>query len=112
MTSNTMNVQKLQSSLDNIIAQVKLEKAPSQAKDNRIKSLEDLVIEIVCNPNDVKVKEKLIKKKNEYIASLKKQLKLTHLEHPNQGGPRELNLARRNDGSHSSIKCPNERNEE
>ena len=45
MTNKAMSVQKLQNSLDNITTQFKLEKASSQAKDNRIKSLEDLVIE-------------------------------------------------------------------
>ena len=72
MSNKAITVQKLQSSLDNITAQFKLEKASSRAKDNRIKSLEDLVIEIGYNPNDIKVVEKLIKKKNEDIAALKK----------------------------------------
>jgi len=49
-----------------------LEKAPSKPKDNRIKSLEDLVIELGHDPNDIKVVEKLIKKKNEDIVALKK----------------------------------------
>ena len=40
MTNKAMSVQKLQNSLENIKAQLKLEKASSQAKDNRIKSLE------------------------------------------------------------------------
>ena len=77
-----MTMHKLQSSLDNITTQFKLEKASSQAKDKKIKSLEDLVIEIGHNPNDVKATEKLIKKKNEDIVALKKQLKLPHSEHP------------------------------
>lgn len=34
------------------------------------------------DPTDIKVVEKLIKKKNEDIAALKKQLNLPHLEHP------------------------------
>lgn len=77
-----MIVHKLQGSLDNIIAQYKLEKASSQAKDKGIKSMEDLVIELGYNPSDVKATEKLIKKKSEDIATLKKQLKLPHSEHP------------------------------
>ena len=47
-----------------------------------IKSLEDLVIKLGHDPNDIKVAGKLIKKKNEDITSLKKQLKLPHLEQP------------------------------
>jgi len=50
--------------LDNITAQYKLEKASSQTKENIIKSLEDLVIELGYNPIDVMALEKLIKKKN------------------------------------------------
>jgi len=82
MTNKAMIVHKLQNSLDNIIAQYKLEKASSQAKDNIIKSQEDLLIEIGYNPSDVKAAKKLIKKKNEDIVALKKQLKLPHSEHP------------------------------
>ena len=82
MTNKDMTVHKPQSSLDNITTQYKLEKASSQAKENRIKSLEDLAIELGYNPNDVKATEKLIKKKNEDIAALKKKLKLPHSEHP------------------------------
>jgi len=51
-----------------------LEKASSQAKDNRIKSLENLVIELGNDPNDIKVAEKLTKRKNKDIAALQKQL--------------------------------------
>lgn len=57
MTNKAMTMHKLKSSLDNITT--KLERASSQAKDNRIKSLEDLVMEMGYNPNDVKVAEKL-----------------------------------------------------
>lgn len=73
-----MIAHKLQISLDNITTQYKLEKASSYAKDNIIKSLEDLVIELGHDPNDVKAAEKLISKKNEDIAALRKKLKLPH----------------------------------
>ena len=72
MTNKAMSVEKLQNSLDNITTQFKLEKASSQAKDNRIKSLEDLFIEIGYNPNDTKAAKKIIKKKNEDIDALRK----------------------------------------
>ena len=58
MTNKAMSVHKLKKSLDNIITHFKLEKASSQAKDNKIKSLEDLVIEIGYNPNDIKAAKK------------------------------------------------------
>lgn len=82
MKNKAMVVHKLQSSLDNIIAQYKMEKASSQVKDNIIKSLQDLVVELGYSSNDVKAAEKLIKKMNEDISTLEKQLELPHLEHP------------------------------
>lgn len=82
LIGKAMATHRLQGSLDNITIQYKLEKASSQAKDNKIKSLEDLVIELGHDLSDIKVAEKLIKKKNEDIEALKKQLKLPHLEHP------------------------------
>lgn len=74
LTSKAMTAHKLQSSLDNITAQYKLEKASSQTKYNIIKSLEDLMIELGHDPNDIKAAENLIKKKNEDIFALKKRL--------------------------------------
>lgn len=71
-----MAAHRLQESLDNVTVQYKLEKASSQAKDNRIKSLEDLIIKMGHDPTNIKAAEKLIKKKNEDIAALKKQLSL------------------------------------
>ena len=59
-----------------------MEKAPSQAKGTRIKSLEDLVIELGHDPKDVKATKKLIKKRNDDIVALKKQLKIPPLHHP------------------------------
>jgi hypothetical protein len=52
----------------------------SFAKDNRIKSLEEMVLNIGYDPLDVKLTEELLKKKNVDIASLRKQLKLTTIE--------------------------------
>jgi len=68
--------------LSNISTQYQLEKASSHAKDTRIKSLEDLVIELGHHPKDIKATEQLIKKKNDDIAALKKQLKIPQLQHP------------------------------
>ena len=82
LTVKAMAAFKLKYSLDNVITQYKLEKASSNAKDTRIKSLEDLVIEMGHDPKEIKAAEQLIKKKNEDIATLKKQLKLPQLEHP------------------------------
>ena len=54
---------RLENSLNNTTAQLQLERASLQAKDNRIKSLEDLIIELGHNPKDIKAAEGLIKKK-------------------------------------------------
>jgi len=82
LTSEAIIAHQLQNSLSNITTQLQLEKASSQAKDTRIKSLEDLVIELGNNPKDIKLAESLIKKKNEDIVALRKQLKLPPLIHP------------------------------
>jgi hypothetical protein len=71
---------KLQVSLNNVQTQLKLEKISSFAKDNRIKSLEELVLKIGYDPSNVKAVEEMLKKKNADIASLRKQLKLPPTE--------------------------------
>jgi hypothetical protein len=71
---------KLQVSLNNVQTQLKLEKISSFAKDNRIKSLEELVLKIGYDPSNVKAAEEMVKKKNADIASLRKQLKLPPTE--------------------------------
>jgi hypothetical protein len=67
-------------SLNNIQSQLKLEKISSLAKDNKIKSLEELVLKIGYDPTNVKAAEELLKKKNVDIESLRKQLKLPATE--------------------------------
>jgi hypothetical protein len=67
-----MTSSKLQVSINNIQSQLKLYKISSLAKDNKIKSLEELVLKIGYDPTNVKEVEELIKKKNVDIASLRK----------------------------------------
>jgi hypothetical protein len=55
---------------------LKLEKISSFDKDNKIKTLEELVLKIGYDPSNVKVVKDMIKKKSTDIASLRKQLKL------------------------------------
>jgi len=45
---------QLQNSLNNISTQFQSEKASSQAKDTRIKHLEDLMIELGHDPKNIK----------------------------------------------------------
>lgn len=63
LTSKAIIAHQLKNSLSNTTTQLQLEKASYQAKDTRIKSLEELVIELGHNPKDVKVAEILINKK-------------------------------------------------
>jgi hypothetical protein len=59
---------------------LKFEKISSFAKDNMIKTLEELVIKIRYDPSNVKATEEMIKKKNADITSLRKKLKLPPTE--------------------------------
>jgi hypothetical protein len=52
----------------------------SFVKDNRIKSLEEMVLKVGYDPSNVKVAEELLKKNNFDIASLRKQLKFPTTE--------------------------------
>lgn len=82
LTDKAMLAHKLQNSLDNTTTKLNLEKASSLAKDNRIKSLEEIIIGLGHDPKDVKGINSLIKKKEEDIATLRKQLKLSPSRHP------------------------------
>ena len=59
------------------------------ANDNRIKSLEDLVVKRGYDPKDINVAEEIIKKKNIDIAALRKKLKLPTKEDPLNKGIEE-----------------------
>lgn len=63
LADQAMLAHKLQNSLNNTSAQLDLEKASSLAKDIRIKSLEDIIIEPGHDPKDAKGIKALIKKK-------------------------------------------------
>ena len=82
ITTKAMSINKLQNTIINMRDQMKVEKASSYAKDIRIKFLEELVIQVGYDPANVKAAEQLVKKKNEDIATLRKQLKLSPTEHP------------------------------
>jgi len=82
LANKTLMAHKLQNSLHNIAAQLELEKASSQAKDNRIKSLEEIIIELGHDPTDPKGIQALMKKKDEDIAALRRQIRLPATMHP------------------------------
>jgi predicted RNase H-like nuclease (RuvC/YqgF family) len=73
---------KFRVALSNAQTQLKLEKISSFAKDNRIKTLEELIVKIGYDSTNVKAVEEMIKNKNSDIASLRKQLKLPPTEDP------------------------------
>jgi hypothetical protein len=80
LANSSTTVAKLQVSLNNVQTQLTLEKVSSFAKDNRIKSLEELVLNIGYYPSNVKVYEELLNKKNVVITSLRKKLKFPTTE--------------------------------
>ena len=82
LTEKAKFAHQLQSSLDNTTTQLHWEKASSLAKDNRIKSLEEIIMELGHDPKDAKSIKALIKKKEEDIAALRKQLKLPPSRRP------------------------------
>jgi hypothetical protein len=80
LKNTSMTASKLQVSLNNNQSQLKLEKISSMVKDNKIKSLEELVPKIGYEPKNVKETKDLLKKKNANITSLINQLKLPAIE--------------------------------
>ena len=78
----TASASKYRVALSNAQTQLKMEKISSFVKDNKIKTLEELVLKIGSDPVNVKEDEEMIKKKNADIVSLRKQLKLPPTEDP------------------------------
>ena len=72
LADKAMLAHQLQSSLDNTTSQLHWEKASSLAKDNKIKTLEEIIMELGHDPQDVKGVKALIKNKEEDIAALRK----------------------------------------
>jgi len=73
---------ELKESLKNTNTQLDSEKLSSLAKDNRIKTLEEIIIDLGHDPKDPKGVRALMKKKNDDIAALRKRLRLPPTEHP------------------------------
>ena len=82
VVTKAMSATKLQNTIINMQDQMKLEKGSLYAKYLRIKALEDLILQVGYDPSNVQEAELLIKKKNEDIATLRKQLKLPQSEYP------------------------------
>lgn len=86
LPDKTLSTYKLQNSLNNATAQLELEKASSQAKDNMIRSLEDIIIDLGHDPSNPKAVQALMKKKEEDIAALRKMVKIPATLHPQTEG--------------------------
>ena len=82
LADKTLVNYRLQNSLNNTTAQLELERASSQAKDNRIKALEDIIIELGHDPKDVKAVQELLKLRDADMAALKKMIKIPATLHP------------------------------
>jgi hypothetical protein len=78
----TASASRYRTALSNAQTQLKIDKISSFAKDNKIKTLEELVLKIGYDPANIKAAEEMIKKKNADITSLRKQLKLPPTEDP------------------------------
>ena len=82
LVDKTLDNYKLTSSLNATASQLELERASSQAKDNRIKTLEEIIIEIGHNPNDIKGIQEILKIRDADMAALRKKVKLPATIHP------------------------------
>jgi len=82
LADKAMLAHELKKSLKNTNTQLDLEKMSSSAKDNRIKTLEEIIVDLGHDPKDPKGVKALMKKKDDDIAALKKQLRLPPTVHP------------------------------
>ena len=82
LADKTLVNYRLENSLNNTTAQLELERASSQAKDNRIKALEDIIIELGHDPQDIKAVQTLLKLRDADMAALRKMVKIPATLHP------------------------------
>src|SRR3984885_9022053 len=82
LADKAMLAKRLENGLNNTAAQLELEKASSLAKDNSIKSLEDIIIELGHDPKDPKAIQTLLKIRDADLAALRKKVKLPATIHP------------------------------
>src|ERR1700733_8302071 len=82
LADKTLINYRLQNSLNNTAAQLELERASSQAKDNRIKALEEIIVEFGHDPKDVKAVQEVLKLRDVDMAALRKMLKIPATLHP------------------------------
>ena len=82
LEDKTLLENRLENNVNNTAAQLELEKASSQAKDNRIRTLEDIIIELGHDPKDPKAIQTLLKIRDADLAALRKKIKIPATIHP------------------------------
>jgi len=82
LADKAMLAHELKESLKNTNTQLDLDKLSSSAKDNRIKTLEEIIVDLGHDPKDPKGVKALMKKKDDGIVALRKQLRLPPTVHP------------------------------
>ena len=82
LADKAMLAHQLKESLTNTNTQLYLERMSSTAKDNRIKMLEEIIMDLGHDPKDPKGIKALMKKKEDDIVALKKQVRLPATIHP------------------------------
>ena len=90
LADKTLDNYRLENSLNNTAAQLELERASSQAKDNRIKALEEIIIELGHDPKDIKAVQALLKLRDADMAALRKMVKVPATIHPQTGEVAQL----------------------
>ena len=98
MTTKAMSLSKLKLALSNLQSQLKIEKLSPLAKDNRMKTLEELVVKVGYDPKDCKAAEEINKKKNADIVALRKHLKIPSIE-----DSRTKNMAENEDDKYEML---------
>ena len=82
LADRAMLAHQLKEALKNTNTQLDLERLSSSAKDNKIKTLEDIIIDLGHDLKDPKGVRALMKKKEDDIAALRRQEKLPPTIHP------------------------------
>ena len=82
LVDRAMLAHQLKESLKHTNRELDLDRLSSSAKDNRIKTLEDIIIDLGHDSKDPKGVRALMKKKEDDIAALRKQAKLPPTIHP------------------------------
>jgi len=82
LVDKAMLADKLKESLKNTNAQLDLEKISSSVKDDIIKTLEEIIVDLGHDPKDPKGVKALMNKKDDDIVALRKQLRFPPIVHP------------------------------